>query len=549
MEMKKTKKLSMLLMVAIAFALLFGMQLTAHAEVKKGSCGVGVNWTYDTDSCVMTITGSGEMLNWSSYSKIPWYSYVRQIKKVIISDGITNIGDYAFFRGEKIKEVILPNSTVRIGKSSFYGCSSLENINWPDQLETIEEGGFQNCYKLKSVELKGNVREVGKHAFANCFALTNLKIADGVTSLGYSAFSACRTLKRVSLPASITSMGEYLFYQNYELTTVQIAEGITEIPNIAFYDCKKLVSVSLPSTLKTIGKSAFYNCEKLEGVILPEGLEVLEEKAFIYTGLRQLRIPSTVKKIGASALADCENLTRVAVLNKDAVIAKRAALCGETLGVLGDTTVYGYPGSTAQTYSLTIGFAYEYITESNLWQDTMVEASPFDDVRSGTYYFEPIKWAVENNITSGLKPDLFGPEEACTRGQIVTFLWRAKGEPQVNTTNNPFIDVNANYFYYKPVLWAVDSHITAGISATQFAPEESCTRGQIVTFLWRAAGQPKPTSAVHTFKDIKAGQYYYDAVLWAVENGITAGLTSNEFGPEAPCTRGQIVTFLYRAYR
>lgn len=169
----------------------------------------------------------------------------------------------------------------------------------------------------------------------------------------------------------------------------------------------------------------------------------------------------------------------------------------------------------------------------------------FTDVEAKAYYADAVKWAVENNITNGMGDNKFAPEQACTRGQIVTFLWRAAGEPKASSTANKFTDVKSGEYYYDAVQWAVEKGIAKGMTNTTFEPNTTCTRAQTVTFLWRAAGAPK-TSGTNKFSDVKSGTYYYDAVLWAVEKGITTGTTDTTFSPNELCTRGQIVTFMHR---
>ena len=176
-----------------------------------------------------------------------------------------------------------------------------------------------------------------------------------------------------------------------------------------------------------------------------------------------------------------------------------------------------------------------------------IEEQPFADIQHGAYYYEPVKWAVEQGITTGMTPTTFVPDGSCTRAQVVTFLWRAMGCPEPISSDNPFTDVPAGEWYSDAVLWAVEKGITLGTSESTFDPELACTRGQIVTFLWRFRNEPVPTSAENPFWDVSSGQYYYNAVLWAVENGITNGMGDGRFAPDDPCTRCQIVTFLYRA--
>ena len=174
----------------------------------------------------------------------------------------------------------------------------------------------------------------------------------------------------------------------------------------------------------------------------------------------------------------------------------------------------------------------------------------FEDVKDkSTFYFDPVYWAYEHTpqITKGTDDTHFGPENPCTRGHVVTFLWRAAGEPAPKSTKTPFSDLKAGAFYEKAVAWAVEEGITRGQTDTTFGPDATCTRGQIVTFLWRFKGEPAPASTTTQFTDVNPGGYYMNAVAWAVEKKITKGLTETTFGPEATCSRGQVVTFLYRA--
>ena len=170
----------------------------------------------------------------------------------------------------------------------------------------------------------------------------------------------------------------------------------------------------------------------------------------------------------------------------------------------------------------------------------------FYDVPNGAYFYEAVKWAVKNGITTGVGNDLFAPEQPCTRAQIVTFLWRAAGSPEPKTASS-FTDVPANAYYAKAVAWAVENGITNGMTETTFAPDATCTRGQSVTFLYRAL---KGTASGSTnFTDVASDAFYADAINWAVANNVTNGTSNTTFSPNADCTRAEIVTFLYRAYQ
>ena len=169
----------------------------------------------------------------------------------------------------------------------------------------------------------------------------------------------------------------------------------------------------------------------------------------------------------------------------------------------------------------------------------------FVDVATGSYYEDAVDWAVENGITKGTDNTHFSPDGICTRAQAVTFLWRAAGSPKPETRAMPFTDVPVGSYYYDAVLWAVENGITKGTSDTTFSPNMTCTRAQIVAFLWRSEKSPAAGTA-NPFADVKSTAYYADAVLWAVKENITKGTTSTTFSPDADCTRAQIVTFLWR---
>ena len=162
---------------------------------------------------------------------------------------------------------------------------------------------------------------------------------------------------------------------------------------------------------------------------------------------------------------------------------------------------------------------------------------------------DPIDWAVVNDITNGVSATLFGVKNTCTRGQVVTFLWRAAGspEPEGKLSDLPFTDVKAGAYYEKAVVWAVENHIASGVSRTAFGPGKTANRGQVVTFLWRAAGSPEPEQVEVSFTDVRPKAYYYQAMLWAISKGITNGTSASAFSPDKECTRAQVVTFLYRA--
>ena len=220
-----------------------------------------------------------------------------------------------------------------------------------------------------------------------------------------------------------------------------------------------------------------------------------------------------------------------------AFLASRYAKTGETVYI--PFTIYARYGTTGTgTRQLTGTVAIKIGQTMN-----------FIDVKTTDYFYNSVKWAVGKNTTNGTSSTTFSPYKSCTRAEIVTFLWRAAGSPEPTTTRNPFRDVNAvtHSSYYKAILWASQKGITSGTSATAFSPDQVCTRAQIVTFLYRYAGQPSGYYS-NPFKDVGATSEasYYNAILWAVGKGITTGTSATTFSPYASCNRAEAVTFLYR---
>lgn len=168
------------------------------------------------------------------------------------------------------------------------------------------------------------------------------------------------------------------------------------------------------------------------------------------------------------------------------------------------------------------------------------EGNPFTDVPQAAYYHDAVLWAVENGVTKGMTPTTFEPKSTCTRGQVVTFLWRAMGSPEPESTENPFTDVKESDYFYQSVLWAVEQGITTGMTATTFGPNETCTSGHVITFLWRASGKPAAEN--------DGASWYSEAVAWAEDQRLLEG-TDTAFAPENLSPRGDIVTYLYRVLK
>lgn len=276
-----------------------------------------------------------------------------------------------------------------------------------------------------------------------------------------------------------------------------------------------------------------------------------------FTQMRYVEIPEHVKTIGLGAFDSSNHLT-VKFLGDAPTFSSLAFSRASDITIL-------YPASN-QTWDNLVGQNLDAATDitwipyGDSTQTIPSGATPgdaqqplsgptllFDDVSTDAYYADAVIWAVEGGITSGTDATSFSPNQVCTRAQMVTFLWRAAGSPMPSGKSALFTDVSPNAYYYHAVLWAVEQGITNGFTDKTFVPNTAISRAQAVTFLARLANAGK-CFAENPFSDITDQAYYTDAVLWALENGITNGTSHTTFSPESSCTRAQIVTFLYRYF-
>ncbi|MBQ6159331.1 MAG: leucine-rich repeat protein [Oscillospiraceae bacterium] len=609
----KKRFVSLLLAAALLLSLVPQLLTPASAAVvASGSCGKNLTWTLD-DQGTLTISGTGNMENYAASlweNTAPWKDNLEQIKRIFIQEGVTSIGDMAFYTANKATDVTLPNSLKTIGENAFGQCYQIKKVTIPTGVTMIPKDAFNYCSDLEEVVLHNNITEIGEGAFANS-GLRNIELPKQLKIIGYGAFSQCKletvvipegvklidgfgfshmsTLTSITIPDSVETLGDYLFSGCDHLTNVRLPQTLKVIPEHCFSGCEALETVEIPSTVTEIRSFAFSGCSRLMTLTLPEGVTLIDTYAFI--GCRWLLgivVPSTVTDMGFCVFEDCSKLMGAVVLSQNVEFNT----WGETEKLFNSpetTSLYGYVGSTTQTYAQDYGYTfYDWTQHTHSYFETTLEATcttsgykvqvcdcgeihevkliralghyyqngkcircgksapnDFIDLKPDAYYYNPVLWAYENGITSGLDENHFGPKATCTRGQVVTFLWNAMGQPEPTITDCPFVDVKPGKYYYKAMLWALETGVTSGKDDTHFAPNDTCTRGQVVTFIWNAMGKPAASITNTPFVDVKPGKYYYNAMLWALENGVTSGLDDTHFGPNETCTRGQVVTFLY----
>ena len=468
---------------------------------------------------------------------------------------VTSIGDHAFYYCSSLTGIVIPDSVTSIGDDAFSYCSSLARISADeknpnfssddrgvlfDKTKTLlicAPGAITDTYTIPN-----SVTDIGELAFRSCGDLTDIVIPENVTSIGYGAFYGCSGLTDIVIPGSVTYFGKDAFYLCSSLTNIVILEGVTYIGDWAFASCTSLTSIVIPNSVTHIGEYAFWDCPRLTGIVIPEGVTYIGEDAFyICSNLTEIAIPVGVAYIGESAFSGCSSLTSIRFMGN-------APQMGNNIFTNVTATAYYPEGNPTWTEDVMQNYGGD-ITWVPYTPDTPdTPNNPFSDVPAGSWFEKPVLWAMENGITSGTSENSFSPNNQCLRSHVATFLWAAEGKPEPSSYSTPFTDVSSSDWFYKPVLWAVENGITSGVSPDRFGANDVCNRYQVVFFLWKAAGSPEPTSTQNPFTDVQSTDFFYKAVLWAVENGITSGVSATQFGPYNPCTRAQVVTFLYAAY-
>ena len=493
---------------------------------------------------------------------------------------VTSVVDKLFSQKYNITEVHLPDTITTVGERAFDQIHGLNYINIPKSLTTLTGrqafgyGGWDNL-------------EAGEWLVDTLYVLASLE------TWNVSAFSGNKYTTAV-LEDGLHMVGSYGISNNAKLTDVKMASTVQFLKNNAFSSCEALESIELPEGLLYIGDQAFRG-DPLKSVTLPGSLKYVGTQAFESLKYDYSTYPSTVTYVGASEITLGGGVTGLGwnAFYKD---AKLTAVLGSQQNLLvercdftetpdvvwdGKTSIPAgdwsrVPAGTTVTVSGSVRIDGTLIIEDgakvevapggrlNIGMDAEVDQSKiswiyvptvpaepeqpafrFKDVQDeNAFYFAPVYWAVEQGITNGVTADLFQPNGTCTRGQAVTFLWRAAGSPEPKGTEMPFTDVASGSYCEKAVLWAVENGITNGTTATTFSPNAGCTRAQIVALICRSQ-QGTPAAGDLPFTDAPA--WAYDAIAWSYQQGIVKGTTETTFSPNALCTRGQIVTFLYRA--
>lgn len=606
----------------------YGKPTTFSTDIYKN-----VSWRLDkngTDTYTLTLSGSGKMADYLAGSVRPWNSYASKITKLIVEDGVSSVGSRTCYNFKGLTDISLADTVTDIGEFSFSGCSALVSVDLSN-VTSIRANALRDDRALSDIRLSRDLKVIDYQAFRDSGAdNSSISIPASVTEIGFGAFEGAKFTNVLNLP-NVKKVGAFAFSNskfaavvltNAELAIVsgKVDNSGNEYDDSVFSGNKAVFYTSVPRVMdnlycddrmNNIGIIACTNggsftpdtkfggftlavpqkdgyifdgwysnsgLTETEGLSKVNGTYIGEPTTEIHADGRryyakwkpsadsilgktdgeQMAVdfgtvfygdtPSaTVTFTGSNALEEIKSyggFFEAKIDGMNVVITPKADLQPDTYA---DTLYVHTENGAVHFISVTL-IVTEKSTDGDLpfWLPAAIGSNPFSDVAGGAYYNEAVRWAVKNGIASGTDAKHFSPDAACTRGQAVTFLWRAAGCPAPALAENPFADVKPTDYCYDAVLWAVQTGVAKGTSASTFSPDAPCTRGQIVTFLYRAAGSPSGY-ANSGYTDVPETSYCAAPVAWAVALRVTSGTSAITFSPDALCTRAQIVTFLYRA--
>ena len=531
-----------------------------------------------------------ETVNINSCKNIREYAFqgCTALKNLTLPTDLKTIGQFAFQGCTSLETLNIP-SVETIDASAFSGCTALTSVSLPKNVKTIGNAAFRYCDNIKDVYYAGSETEwnaITIQPYNEPINNAAIHYAGETHTHNYNAVVTAPTCTEKGYTTHTCSCGDsyvdsYTNSLGHDYKNGECIRCHAKDPNHTHtHDYKS--TVTKPTCTEkgytthtcSCGDSYKDNYKDALGHLYIFGKCIRcgekEDSSETHKHDYKSRVVEPTCTEGGYTLWECECGKSYETLHtkalgheyKDGLCVRCGAkdpnahthkyvetvtkpTCTEkgcttyTCSICGDS----YKGS----YTDALGHSYVggVCTRCGAKDPNYKPAVSFIDVPSDAFYANAVKWAVENGITEGVGNNRFDPNGQCTRGQVVTFLWRAAGKPTVSA-NVSFSDVQPGAFYYEAVKWAVANGITTGVGGNRFAPNDSCTRGQVVTFLHRAANSPA-ASTISSFTDVPATAFYYNAVNWAVANGITDGVGNNRFAPNDTCTRAQVVTFLYRA--
>ena len=523
----KKRVLSVVLAVMFVLPLFSFVSFAYTSIIDSGECGKNLTWKLDSNYC-LTISGKGEMNNYSVYNPSPWKKYSEeQIKKIVVEDGVTSIGNYAFSGCKKATSITISDKVRSIGKFSFNQCGSITSIDLPSGILFIPEMAFAGCSSLASITIPNGVSSIGFWSFSGCTSLLSVNIPDSVTKIEGCAFFGCNVLYSITIPNSVTTISERAFCGCQRLPSVIIPDSVTSLGESAFDGCFGLTSVTIPGSLSVLPESVFSGCSSLNTVIIPEGVTSIEHWAFSHCDkLCAIILPVSLKSVGTDAFSECKKLKNVY-----------------------------YTGSFRdRRLNLIIDEPNDRLIDANWHYDSdhFKVTDIFTDVEKDSWYESAVQYAYDNGIFSGMTPTSFAPGVAMTRAMLVSVLYRLDGTDYKgnDTFLNYYKDVPKYSWYSVALAWATQNRIVSGVGDRVFNPDGNITREQMAAILYRYAvfkGYDTSASAnLSKFPDAdKISSWAIDSMKWAVAEGLISGNGIN-LDPRGNATRAQVASILMR---
>ena len=579
--MRGLKKFAALVLMLCILATMLP-QMVFAATVASGKCGENVTWNLD-DAGVLTISGYGDMYDYYYWgdSVSPWYTedgFNSPVKKVIIQNGVTSIGNYAFQDCCNIERVTIGNTVTKIGAGAFGYCYYLPLIDIPNNVMTIDAYAFADCFNLTAVNLPKNLEYLGSSAFGSCRNLKSIEIPQNITTIEAAMFNDCQSLSSVKMGSNVTELVYGAFKGCSALKSITLPDSVSAIYPNAFEDCTSLQSIVIPESVTEITYASFSGCTGLQNVTIPDTVVSIDEEAFLGTNikklivadgstkvtsdmipskstLREVVIPNSVTNINEWAFEGCNNIVGLTIGNGLSIVENFAFYDCTNLKLV------SYGGSKNQKENILINMGNDPLKKAEWTYGASNVTDYFADISTSSWQYTAAKYACDEGLMAGKGTDSYGrvrfdPNNFITREEFVQVLYNAEGKPSVNIANR-FPDVKDSAWYRNAVLWSNSQNIANGMGNGNFGVGKNITRQDLAMMLYKYATMKgyslnANSGEINKYADgNKVSNYAKTAMDWAVTNGVLSGkgvkgepISTFKLDPAGTATRAECAAML-----